>query len=341
MKVYKATTIFLIICLLTLSIQGTGQTTLYAVSKGDDSLRTIDPSNGMVLTAIRLELPGKFINRSTGLAIDPTTGLLYGMLHLDAQYGRQLVQINPATGDALSIGDTGDKFSGIVFDSAGTLYGVTGDGSLTPESLHSLSIVDATTTLIMALGNGGKGEAIGYNSDNGMLYHASGNKLDTSRIFEVINPVTLSITDIPISGPEYLEATSMVYDGGGNFLISGGAATLYRIDTSGNTTSVNSLSFFCKGLAFSIITATPDPLLAPGFEIEIYPNPFSATATIHSDSPISSYRIFGINGQLVRQKEGLTAKSAQIERGNLPNGMYFIEVAFRQGIIAHQKVIIH
>ena len=39
------------------------------------------------------------------------------------------VMFDPSTGVTTSIGDTGDRFTGLAFDSAGILYAVTGDGA--------------------------------------------------------------------------------------------------------------------------------------------------------------------------------------------------------------------
>jgi hypothetical protein len=57
---------------------------------------------------------------------------------------------------------------------AATLYGVTGDGGSAPETLYTLSQTDASRTFVRAFGNGDDGEAIAFNPDDGLLYHASG-----------------------------------------------------------------------------------------------------------------------------------------------------------------------
>src|SRR5439155_12783760 len=97
------------------------------------------------------------------------------LLRLQGQSGRQLVKIDSGTGVATSIGNTGDNFAGLAFDSNGTLYGVTGDGATVPETLYTLSTSDASKTLVCTLGNGSDGEVIAFNPDDGLLYHASGN----------------------------------------------------------------------------------------------------------------------------------------------------------------------
>jgi len=74
--------------------------------------------------------------------------------------------------------------------------------------------------------------------------------------------------------------------------------------------------------------------------VRVYPNPFTNTTTIQSDQPISSYRIYSISGRLVREQENLSGNTITIDRGNLPSGMYFIEVLSREGVLSREKVIV-
>src|SRR4029453_545077 len=91
---------------------------------------------------------------------------------------------------------------------SGTLFAMVGDkktstgGGLAPETLFTLNTSSAAPTQILVLGRGNDGEAIGFNPNDGLLYHASGN--DTGgdgcqpfnpsicvEIFESINPIPL------------------------------------------------------------------------------------------------------------------------------------------------------
>ena len=112
---------------------------LYSISSDDDLLRVVDPSTGGTISSVPITLAGKIVSRGNGLATHPVTGQLFSLLTLVGQSGqRQLVTINPATGVATSIGNTGDQFAGLAFNSGGTLFSVTGDnknivGALPPE----------------------------------------------------------------------------------------------------------------------------------------------------------------------------------------------------------------
>ena len=89
------------------------QSILYSVSRDDDLLRVINPSTGSTISSVAITLAGRGVSFANGLATNPVTGELFALLKLDGQTGRQLVKINPFTGVATSIGDTGDQFAGI------------------------------------------------------------------------------------------------------------------------------------------------------------------------------------------------------------------------------------
>ena len=80
-----------------------------------------------------------------------------------------------------------------------------------PRLCSCLNTSNAAPTQVLVLGRGNDGEAIGFNPNDGLIYHASGN--DTGgdgcapfnpsicvEIFESINPNTLAVTNIPLSG---------------------------------------------------------------------------------------------------------------------------------------------
>lgn len=112
--------------------------TLYSVDAASPTmLRTVNPANGATLSSVAISLPGFTINTANGLASHPTTGELFALLTLaedpacssnTSVNGRQrrVVKVDPTTGVATSIGNTGDCFAGIAFHANGTLYGVTG-----------------------------------------------------------------------------------------------------------------------------------------------------------------------------------------------------------------------
>jgi hypothetical protein len=272
-----------IILLALLSLPAHAQNLLYSVSRDDDLLRVIDPSTGSTMSSVAITLAGKGVDFTNGLAAHPVTGELFALLKLSGQSGRQLVKLDPATGVATSIGDTGDQFAGLAFNSSGTLYGVIGDKKnmsgrgLSPETLFTLNTSNAAPTQVLVLGNGNDGEAIGFNPNDGLLYHASGN--DTGgdgcpsdpmlcmEVFESINPNTLAApTNIPLSGAYvpgtdiYSEVTALTHLSGNTLLLADIDSKLYQITASGVLTLVGAMDHVSKGLAF--VNASPTSLVA-------------------------------------------------------------------------------
>jgi hypothetical protein len=117
------------------------------------------------------------------------------------------------------------------------------------------------------LGRGNDGEAIGFNPNDGLIYHTSGNDtggdgcapFDPSvcvEIFESVNPNTLAVTNIPLSGAytplseNYSEAAALTHLSGNVLLVTDIDQNLYQITTTGIVTFVGSMDHVAKGLAF-------------------------------------------------------------------------------------------
>jgi hypothetical protein len=127
----------------------------------------------------------------------------------------------------------------------GRLFGVTGDGATTPESLFTLSQTDATATLFTMLGNGDDGEAIAFNVDDGLMYHASGrfelNDPVDGRVFETIDLDTLAIIALMLTTSDEEEISGLVYDGSGTFLAVNINAQLSTLGADGVQTDIAAL----------------------------------------------------------------------------------------------------
>ena len=240
---------------------GAAERTLYTVSAllSDNQLRVVNPLNGATMGSVPITLSGNAtLLGVVGLSRDPMTGKLWALLVTDTTGRCQgglgggkslLASIDPATGNATSVGNTGECFAGLAFAPDGTLYAVTGDGADIPEALYTLNKTTLVRTLVTALGNGNKGESIGFNPDDGLVYHASG---DTDQVFESVNPNTLAVTNIPQSGAAHAEVRALTYLGQNTFLMVD-YRSLYTITTGGLVTllgNMDSLDGVVKGLAF-------------------------------------------------------------------------------------------
>ena len=156
--------------------------------------------------------------------------------------------IDPDTGLATSVGNTGDRFAAMAFAANGILYGVTGNGGSRPETLFSLSTTDATPTLLTALGGGGAGESLAFNPANGLLYRMSG-----SNVFQSIDPITLATTNIPLTqDPQrhFSEPTSLTYWASEDTFLATSFYDAFRLTPTVPLTFVGQLQDSSKGFAF-------------------------------------------------------------------------------------------
>ena len=271
---------------------------LFSIVKDDNRLRMVNPVTGRTVDSVEITMAGQQVNHGTGLSAHPGTGQLYALLKLQGQQGRELALIDPVTGVATPIGDTGGgvdrRFSTLTVDAQGIIYSVTGDGSpADSQTLFTLSPSDAGATKVMDLGNGDAGEAITYNTDDGLLYHASGygaqNSVSTGEIFESIDPNAKTVTLIPLSGADYQGSNALLYEGGRTFLLAdcglGGedactrpfVSRLFRVTGDGLVIPLSDLDHLSKGLAVGADLLVSQQTTPPPLEVDV---PFTYTITL-------------------------------------------------------------
>ena len=235
----------------------------------DPFLRTVDSADGSTVAGetVAITLQGEVVIGATGLARHPQTGTLFALLKLEGTSFRRLVRLDEWTGVATSVGDTGNRFAGIAFASDGTLYAVTGDGGGVPESLFTISTVDGSSSLVRELGAGSDGETLAFNPDDGLLYHASGigtpNNPNGEK-FETVDPDTLVVTNVPLSGFDYEELTALTFLDGSFFAGDLGNSAFddpgfFHITTGGAVTFLGNMDHVTKGL----VAAAPAVVVVP------------------------------------------------------------------------------
>ncbi|HRG18434.1 MAG TPA: T9SS type A sorting domain-containing protein [Flavobacterium lutivivi] len=77
-------------------------------------------------------------------------------------------------------------------------------------------------------------------------------------------------------------------------------------------------------------------------KIEFFPNPFSRqlNITTSTDFENASLKLFNSVGQLVMEKNNLNGKSISIERENLSNGIYLVELLQEGNVLTKSKLIV-
>jgi len=247
-----------------------GAPTLYSVrggTDGDDLLRTLDPLFGSTLSTVTITLQGEIIQKGTGLATHPIDGKLYAILKIKDQAGRELVTINPNTGVATSIGDTGRFFAAIAFDETGKLYGVTGNMDVIDDSFETLfeiSLTDASTSFICTLASqGDDGEAIAIGPNGNLLYHFAGAMGQEMEKFDPDLFICGMTTQIPISFPFGEPFALTFWEGGNTFVfayLDFPDPTFAHVTEAGVFANVGQPDHTPKGLAFT----DPDQLDSDG-----------------------------------------------------------------------------
>ena len=77
-------------------------------------------------------------------------------------------------GASTFIGDTGDNFAGMDFDSDGILWAVSGGQSpFGPHSLFQIDIISAIPTFVVPLSIGESGESLAFSYRDGVIYRCT------------------------------------------------------------------------------------------------------------------------------------------------------------------------
>jgi autotransporter-associated beta strand protein len=147
---------------------------LYGLSP-DGELQEFNPATGAEISSVDVMFNGNSISRGNGMATDPTSNTLFAVISpINSSSPRELVTIDPATGIATSVGNLGGKLSGLAFDNSGQLYGVSGSSSHTDFSLYSIDKTNAEISFVQKIFDEGGGIAIGFDSNSGDFYVATG-----------------------------------------------------------------------------------------------------------------------------------------------------------------------
>jgi hypothetical protein len=238
---------------------------LYMVHHNDNNIDTLDPLTGQAITTVPITLAGVGVTGGFwGLDQQPGTGTLFAIWKRT-----ELVTINPTTGAMVDIGPIGHNVGGITFATIGstpTLYMVTGASDETnPDTLYTLNTSTGAATLVLAFATGNNlGETIAFNPFDGMLYRLYGSgTIGVNQFMVSVNPNTLAVTNIPLTGDTYNQATSLTHWAGKFLLMAGHDSNLYLVTTGGNVTNVSPLNAGdgdTKGLVFTGAPAPCSPL---------------------------------------------------------------------------------
>jgi Putative Ig domain len=278
-------------------------------------IREVDPATGATISFQWISLPaGTYGAYTTGMAAHPTTGEFFALVErAPSPTGpicqHLLAKIDPATGAATVIGNTRKCFDSLAFHSNGTLYGVTMSEGAVPPSLFTLDTTRARPTFLISLdavgGSSGAvagSSALAFNPSDGLLYR-SGRVDDSDQIFQAIDPDTLAVIDIPVSGSPTNGITALTHSSGNTLLGADAGNRLFSITTEGVRTLIGPIDHLARGLAFATTLAPPPPPLNIG-----------ATTLATGEAGVSFTSDLMISG-------GVAPYIVSIIKGKLPAGL--------------------
>jgi len=203
-------------------------------------IHKINPITGATISSVGITLDGSFspfdtVNGGTGIAFNPADGKIYALLKIPKE-DRHLATIDPLTGVATLVGNTGiEKIASLTFNS-GTLYSV----NLSAGTLSTISTVDGSVVNLCD-NRVFDGTGLAFNPDDGKLYYVT--TFDFERIDNFNVAGSCVVTDIPTFGPS--NPTALVFF---NSFLLVQTSDLYSITDTGVRTFIATLDHFSRGL---------------------------------------------------------------------------------------------
>jgi hypothetical protein len=172
--------------------------TLYAAKAGPSTtsdLYTVDPTTG-AMTSV-----GAIGYAVTGLAFDPTTGILYGSTSGNsAANPHSIITIDPLTGAGTLVGDlglgAGHNAADIAFNAAGDLFGWDSHGNT--SSTQGLLAINKATGAGTHIGSPGiitNGDAMDFDLSDVLWLLPEGAGAAFLATYYVVDPATGAVTD--------------------------------------------------------------------------------------------------------------------------------------------------
>jgi hypothetical protein len=170
----KTLSTFLLFSIISLSYSQ--NQTYFTLASDIDSLFVLGNDGNIQSHTLVTEISGLPVNGFTGMALDPTTSIVYIIVKYGTNNNRYLATLNTSSSTATKISNLSDKISSIAFDNSGQLFGITGDGGNNPNRFYSIDKSNSSLTELADLSGDfdGDGEAISYNSIDGFMYRLAG-----------------------------------------------------------------------------------------------------------------------------------------------------------------------
>lgn len=254
----------------------TAQTYYGAISPeaSTGQLDIIESSTGATVSSTSITVAGSSINGITGMAHDASSNTTYVLVKQSSTISLGVIDLS--SGDLSNLISLSEKMAGLAITPAGIAYGVTGDGADTPETIYEIDLNNGDISLNTQPGTGDDGEALAYNTNDGLLYRYGG-----GLVFQSIDPSNSTVTDIFLSHGVDNYAHALYYNPGTNNFSFAAGDSLYELATNGVLTGIAEFmdtNDGFKGLLSTSITGITDVI--DEIELTIFPNPTSDRVTL-------------------------------------------------------------
>lgn len=227
--------------------------------------------------------------------------------------------IDLANGNLTMIATLSEKFASLAITPTGTVYGLTGDGANTPETLYEIDPSNGNLTLSAQPGTGDDGEALAFNTNDGLLYRYGG-----GQVFQSIDPMTSTVTDIFLNQEVNNFAHSLTYNElTDSFLFTAGDS-IYTLSDVGILTPLAELDneYGYKGLVSTSSTGIEEGLVQ--ITLSAFPNPTNDAITLSGlENGLWQHEIIDPLGRVVMTLSTSTDQ-ATIDVSELPSGHFAV-----------------
>jgi len=244
-----------------------GDKNVLSIEGGHPFIHTIDAVTARTISSVEITLDGSFskdlvVNGGTGIAFNPVDRIVYALLSVSDDPGsrdgpkgtgggktRHLATIDPQTGIATLVGDTGvKKIASLTFDS-GTLFSVNlSAGGSSTGTLSTISTVDGSVTNLCDLDTN-DGTGLAFNPNDGLLYYTTDGTFQRINNFNVEG--SCDVTELSTSP---INPSALVFFN--SFLIVDGESELSSITDAGDDTTIGFMDHFSRDLAVITPTST-------------------------------------------------------------------------------------
>jgi len=285
---------------------------------GTGQLDILESSTGTTVSSDPITMTGITVKGITGMAHDASTNTVYVLVKHDTVIS--LAQIDLSTGELSNLVGLAEKFAGLAITPTGTAYGITGDGADTPETIYEIDLSNGNLTLNTQPGTGSDGEALAFNSSDGLLYRYGG-----AEVFQSIDPSNSTVTDIFLSREVDNYAHGLYYNAAANNFLFAAGDSLFELATNGVLTGIAEITSNndgYKGLLPTTFTGIDDVL--EEVQLLVFPNPTSDHVTISGLGQEEwNHEVIDALGRVVLTTSSF-GDQATIDVSELPKGHYII-----------------